>query len=207
MDALPASAGQLSSRPLGVSPFPQWAYSSKGEPMSMGNSPDPAEVLSKFQSAPSELEALLSDVPLSRLKLEAHAGGWTIAGVVHHIADGDDLWKACILAGLGDAVPVFSLEWYWSLPQDKWSQWWHYARRPIADSLAMFRANRNITATMLAGTPHWWAREVAIKSRGGELETETLLGVVESQANHAMQHVEEIRRALAPPPSGEVRAA
>jgi len=172
--------------------------------MSMGHSPDPAEILSKFQSAPLELEALLSDVPLSRLELKAHTGGWTIAEVVHHITDGDDLWKACIIAGLGDAVPVFSLEWYWSLPQDKWSQWWHYAWRPIADSLAMFRANRSITAAMLSGTPHWWAREVAIRSRSGELEMETLLDVVESQANHAMQHLEEIRRALPPPRSDDV---
>jgi uncharacterized damage-inducible protein DinB len=175
--------------------------------MSKGLSPDPVAVLSKFQAAPSELEALLSDVPSSRLELEAHSGGWTIAEVVHHITDGDDLWKACILAGLGDAVPVFSLEWYWSLPQDKWSQWWHYPSRAIADSLAMFRANRSITATMLARTPRWWAREVTIKSRNGGLETETLLDVVESQANHAMQHVEEIRKSLTRPPSDAVRAA
>ena len=175
--------------------------------MSKGISLDPAEVLFKFQAAPSELEALLSHLPPSRLELEAHPGGWTIAKVAHHLTDGDDLWKACILAGFGDAVPVFSLEWYWSLPQDKWSEWWHYPSRAIADSLAMFRANRSITATILAKTPRWWAREVTIKLRNGELETQTVLDVVESQANHATQHIEDIRRALAPPPSDEVRAA
>ena len=171
--------------------------------MPKGNSQHPEEVLSKFQAAPSELEALLSDVPPSRLELKAHPGGWSIAEVVHHITDGDDLWKACILAGLGDAVPVFSLEWYWSLPQDKWSERWHYSSRAIADSLAMFRANRSITATMLARTPRWWAREVTIKSSNGGLETETILDVVESQADHAMQHVEEIRKSLAPAPGDE----
>jgi hypothetical protein len=175
--------------------------------MSNAISPDPAEVLSKFQAAPSELEALLSDVQPSRLELEGHPGGWTIAEVVHHIADGDDLWRACILAGLGDAVPVFSLEWYWSLPQDKWSQWWHYASRALADSLAMFRANRSITAAVLANTPRWWEREVNIKLKNGGLETQSVLDVVESQADHAMQHIEEIRKALAPPPGNEVRAA
>ena len=161
--------------------------------------PDPSEVLSKFQSAPSELETLLSDVHPGRLDLEAHPGGWTLAEVVHHVADGDDLWKACILAGLGDAVPVFSLEWYWSLPQDTWSIRWHYASRAVADSLALFRANRSITSAVLARTPGWWAREVALKSRNGELEMVTLLELVESQADHAMQHVDEIRNALADP--------
>jgi len=172
--------------------------------MSNGTSPDAAEVLSKFELAPHHLEALLSDVPASRLEVEAHPGGWTIAEVVHHIADGDALWKACILAGLGEADPVFSLEWYWSLPQEEWSRCWHYADRAIAASLAMFRANRSITAAILASTPCWWERQVIIKSRSGELEPTSLLEVVESQANHAMQHVEEIRKALAPPPSGEI---
>jgi hypothetical protein len=175
--------------------------------MSQAIAPDPAEVLARFQAAPAELEALLSDAPPGRLELAAHPGGWTIAGVAHHIADGDDLWKACILAGLGDAVPVFSLEWYWSLPQDKWSQRWRYAGRAVADSLAMFRANRSITATLLAMTPRWWTREVAIRWKNGELETTVLLDVVESQADHAMQHIEEIREALARPTGDEVRAA
>jgi hypothetical protein len=175
--------------------------------MSKGISPDPAKVLSKFQAAPSELEALLSDLPASQLQVEVHPGGWTIAEVVHHITDGDDLWKACVLAGLGEAVPVFSLEWYWSLPQDKWSEWWHYASRAIPDSLAMFRANRSITATILSRTPRWWTRQVTIKSGNDELETQTVLDVVESQADHAMQHIEEVRKALAPPPGDEVRAA
>jgi hypothetical protein len=34
-----------------------------------------------------------------------------------------------------------------------------------------------------------------------------LLDVVESQADHAMQHIEEIREALARPTGDEVRAA
>jgi hypothetical protein len=170
---------------------------SKGEPMPKEISPDPAAVLARFQEAPCELEALLADAPRGRLELAAYPGGWTIAEIAHHIADGDDLWKACIFAGLGDAAPVFSLEWYWSLPQDQWAQRWRYAGRAIADSLALFRANRSITATMLAGTPRWWEREVTIQFGDGELETQTVLDVVESQADHAMQHIEDIRRALA----------
>jgi len=171
--------------------------------MSAAGSSDPAEVLTRFKAAPSELEALLADLPASKLQTEAHPGGWTLAQVIHHIADGDDLWKACILSGLGEASPVFSLEWYWSLPQDQWSQSWLYASRPIADSMALFRANRSITATILAGTARWWERQVAIRSRGGALETTTLLEVVEDQADHALQHIEEIRQALTPPPADQ----
>jgi uncharacterized damage-inducible protein DinB len=171
--------------------------------MSKASSPDPTEVLARFKAAPSELEALLADLPAGRLQTEAHPGGWTLAQVAHHIADGDGLWKTCILAALGEAAPVFSLEWYWSLSQDQWSRSWHYASRPIADSLALFRANRSISATILARTARWWERQVTIKSRSGELETTTLLDVVGDQADHALQHVEEIRQALAPPPGDQ----
>lgn len=167
--------------------------------MSKARSPDPDEVLVRYKAAPFKLEALVGDLPASQLQSEAHPGGWTIAQVIHHIADGDDLWKACILAGLGEAVPVFGLEWYWSFPQDQWSQSWHYASRPIADSLAMFRANRGITSAILARTARWWERQVTIRSRSGELETASLLDVVGGQADHAMQHVEEIRQALTAP--------
>jgi hypothetical protein len=160
---------------------------------------DPAHVLARFEAATAELEALLAPLPVSRLQTEVHPAGWTLAQVIHHIADGDDLRKACILAGLGEAAPAFGLEWYWSVPQDRWSQSWHYADRPIADSLALLRANRSITATLLAMTARWWERQVAIRSRSGELETTTLLDVVASQADHALQHIDEIRQALTLP--------
>jgi hypothetical protein len=170
-------------------------------------SSDPAQVLSKYLAAPSQLEAVLSSVAPGKLKLEAHPDGWTIAELAHHITDGDALWKACIFAGLGEATPVFSLEWYWSLPQDKWSQCWHYADRDISDSVAMFRANRSITATTLSRIPSWWERQVAILSRDRAVERHTILDVVESQANHAIQHIEEIKQALARSPTDDKRAA
>ena len=171
--------------------------------MSAVGSPDPAQVLARFEAAPAELEALLSDLPASRLQTQAHPGGWTLAQVIHHIADGDDLWKAFILAGLGETAPVFGLEWYWCVPQDRWSQSWRYAARPIDDSLALFRANRSITTTLLATTARWWERQVAIRSTSGALETTTPLDVVGGQADHALQHIDEIRQALTLPPADQ----
>jgi len=49
--------------------------------MSKRISLDPAEILSKFRVAPSELEAVLSDAPASRLEVEAHPGG----GLSRHV--------------------------------------------------------------------------------------------------------------------------
>ena len=165
------------------------------------------DVLSKYRAAPGELAAALTNVTPDQLEAEAHPGGWTIRELVHHITDGDDLWKACILAGLGEATPEFTLQWYWSLPQDKWSQWWLYGDRAVGDSLDMFRANRSIVAATLSRTTNWPARTVKIRSRDGTLKTETLLEVVRSQADHAMQHIEEIKQALAESREDDGRAA
>ena len=46
-----------------------------------------------------------------------------------------------------------------------------------------------------------------MKSSDGELEAISLLEVVESQADHVMEHFEEIRRAPGPPSDGGLRAA
>jgi uncharacterized damage-inducible protein DinB len=157
---------------------------------------DPARILSRYRAAPSLLAAALEHVRPRQLQVDVYTKGWTVADVVHHIADGDALWKQCILAGLGEAVPVFSIDWYWSLPQDSWSRRWLYRDRSIADSLALFRANRSITSAALAGTPDWWARPVRIRWEDGGVEDQTILEVVLSQADHALQHVGEISNAL-----------
>jgi hypothetical protein len=54
-------------------------------------------------------------------------GGWTIRQIVHHLVDGDDLWKDCIKAALGNPQGIFTLQWYWGVTQDVWADKWHYA--------------------------------------------------------------------------------
>ena len=54
------------------------------------------KVLELFKQGPCILEnalASLSDIELDYAPLN---GGWTIRQIIHHIADGDDLWKTGI---------------------------------------------------------------------------------------------------------------
>jgi len=46
-------------------------------------------------------------------------GAWTIRQIVHHVAGGDDLWKAAIKAAIGNSRGLFSYCWYWDKPQDE----------------------------------------------------------------------------------------
>jgi hypothetical protein len=38
------------------------------------------------------------------------------------VVDGDDIWKPCIKAALGNSDGLFSLQWYWEKPQTEWAQ-------------------------------------------------------------------------------------
>jgi hypothetical protein len=62
---------------------------------------------------------------------------------VHHITDGDDLWKTFIKQAISNLGSEFSLEWYWQMPQVDWAGEWTYEDRPIEPYLALLRANRN----------------------------------------------------------------
>jgi len=41
--------------------------------------------------------------------------------IVHHIADGDDLWKTYIKIALGNEQAEFTLAWYLAFPQTEWA--------------------------------------------------------------------------------------
>ena len=86
-----------------------------------------------------------------------------IRQLVHHVVDGDDIWKLCIKAALGNSEGVFSLQWYWEVEQDTWVERWDYAGRAIEPSLALFRANRRHIVHLMERNPDGWERHVRIQ--------------------------------------------
>ena len=89
------------------------------------------EILSFYADGPVLLEQALSGLPPFALDLPAERGGWTIRQIIHHITDGDDIWKGFIKRAIGSQAGEFTLDWYWQIPQDEWASHWAYARRAI----------------------------------------------------------------------------
>lgn len=110
---------------------------------------------------------------------------------MHHVVDGDDIWKIGIKAALGTEEGEFSLEWYWRLPQDTWADRWAYAYRPLDVSLALFRATRAHVAQLLEHVPDAWSREISVLTPQGA-ERVSVRSVVQMQADHVDHHVERI---------------
>ncbi len=165
-------------------------------------SPDMNKLLAAYAHGPEVLREALATLDNEALDLAPPDGGWTIRKIVHHLADGDDLWKTCILAALGQGGEqggaaeraVFALQWYWDRPQDEWVELWAYSQRAIEPSLALLEANRRRTVQLLCHTPNPLARCITVRWPGGREQEVTVAWVVEMQTQHVAGHIEDILR-------------
>lgn len=156
----------------------------------------PSEILALYAEAPTLLDSALSGLGETDLDLALSADSWSIRQIVHHLADGDDIWKICIKAALGNSDGEFTLQWYWEKPQMEWSTNWKYASRGIESSLALLRTNRRHTVELVQQTPDAWERAIGLKRPDGQKERITVGWIIEMQARHVVEHIKDIQAIL-----------
>jgi len=145
---------------------------------------------------PAILERALKGLKEADLDTAPSKGGWTIRQIVHHIVDGDDIWKICIKQALGNDRSEFSLDWYRAFPQDTWADRWAYAQRPVDISLAMLKAIRDHVIQLLEHVPDGWDKTVRFREPNGDIEIVPVGFIIEMQANHVMHHLQQIESIL-----------
>ena len=153
---------------------------------------DKDSVLARYMEGSELLERALAGIQDSDLDAPPPQGGWTIRQIVHHLADGDDLWKGCIKMALGNEQVEFSLDWYRTLQQEVWADRWAYANRSIDTSLALLRAIRCHVLQLVEQVPDGWYRSVGFQKPNGETERVPVGAVVEMQADHVEHHLKQI---------------
>lgn len=151
------------------------------------------EILESFRQGPSILENALSGLTESELDYLPSNGGWTIRQIVHHISDGDDLWKIAIKMALGNEQAQFTLNWYQAFPQIEWSKFWSYENRPIDVSLSLLRANRDHILQLLDHVTGGWIKSVQFLNSNGEIEAVPVGFVIQMQTDHVVHHVRRIK--------------
>lgn len=154
---------------------------------------DQTSVLARYIEGPPLLERVLAGIQDATLDAPPSHGGWTIRQIVHHVVDGDDLWKTCVKMALGNEQAEFSLEWYQTQPQEVWADSWAYADRSLDASLALLKANRGHIHQLLGQRPDGWLRSVGFRKANGETARVSVGAVVEMQASHLEHHVKQIR--------------
>lgn len=154
---------------------------------------DTQTLLAQYANGPSLLDSALAGLCETDLDLALSADSWTIRQIVHHIVDGDDIWKTCIKTALGNGDALFSLKWYTVKSQMEWSESWAYPRRGLASSLALYRANRRHIVDLLEHIPGACEKSVRLERPGREEIRITVFDVVELHVDHLAEHIESIQ--------------
>jgi uncharacterized damage-inducible protein DinB len=77
-------------------------------------------ILARYAAGPDLLQNAIGHLESAQLDLTLTPESWSIRQLIHHVADGDYLWKEFLLRAAGDPEREFNLEWYLCLPQDEW---------------------------------------------------------------------------------------
>ncbi len=153
-------------------------------------------VMARFREGPALLEDAVMNLTDADLDATPSGGGWTIRQIVHHLADGDDIWKLGIKMAMGDEEAEFSLGWYRGMSQEAWGHRWAYDRRSLGASLSLLRASRAHVLQLLESVPEAWDRAVVVRKPDGKMERVPVGFVVQMQADHVLHHLERIRGIL-----------
>jgi len=152
-------------------------------------------IVARYADGPVHVEAAIAGLSEGELDIAQSDDAWTIRQIVHHIVDGDDIWKVFIKRAIGNPGGKFDLQWYWAMPQDEWVKSWAYASREIEPSLALFHASRGHIVQLLESMPAAWERSLVVRWPNGEEQKVSVAWVVEMQAQHVPGHLDDIRRA------------
>ncbi len=153
----------------------------------------PESLLNEYADGPARLEAALRGISDSGLDLSLAENAWSIRQIVHHIADGDDLWKTCITAALGNSDGLFTLQWYWDKSQMEWSASWSYACRSVESSLTLLDANRHHIIELLECVPDALERSIRLQPPHGTEVRISVREVLEMQVQHMEGHTQDIQ--------------
>ena len=153
-------------------------------------------VIARYMEGPALLRCTLSNLNETDFDTSPTKGGWTVRQIVHHLADGDDLWKICIKQALGNEQSEFSLDWYRAETQDTWADRWAYMQRSVDISLSLLEATRNHVFQLLEHVPDGWNKSVEFREPNGEIIRVSVGFVIEMQADHVEHHVKQIESIL-----------
>jgi len=154
---------------------------------------DAQTILVQYANGPSLLDSALAGLSETDLDLTPSTDSWSIRQIVHHIVDGDDIWKTCIKTALGNSDALFSLQWYTVKSQMEWSENWAYPRRGLVSSLALYRANRGHIVDLIEHIPGALEKSVRLDRPGREEIRITVFDVVELHVDHLAEHIESIK--------------
>ncbi|MGD8456077.1 MAG: DinB family protein [Anaerolineales bacterium] len=157
---------------------------------------DSKEIITKYTDDPRRLEAAVAGLSENDLNASLSGDSWSIRQIVHHLADGDEIWRIFLKQAIGNPGSIFSLEWYGQFLQDEWVKLWAYGEREIDASLALYRAGRHHIVQLLECIPEAWGKCLHVRWPNGEEQEVSVGWVVDMQCHHLDGHLDDIHKIL-----------
>jgi hypothetical protein len=152
------------------------------------------ELINKYGEGFSEVESALTDFPPDKLTAKPFPGKWSVAEIVHHLADSEMTSALRLRKLLCENFPVI-----YGYDQDSYAESLRYNERELAPALDAFRGARATSLQILQSlSEEDWQRE-GWHTEHGRYSIEKWL---EIYAAHAHGHAQQIRRLSAALKSG-----
>jgi hypothetical protein len=153
---------------------------------SLVGSDDPVSVL---EDTPLRLQRLLSGVPPKITSRRPQPEKWSISEILAHLADGELVFAHRLRMVLGGTRSPLT-----PYDQERWADAFRYDTCPLADSLALFSTVRRANLALVARVPR---ESLALTGTHEEWGTETVASLLQIEAGHDRNHLEQIERILA----------
>lgn len=147
----------------------------------------PEEIVSSLQTTFHQLEELLRQMPASALRLSLAPGKWSIAEIVGHLYDTEEVWGGRIAKVCTETKPF--LPGYDPEAYVRERRYSHYTLAQMQDLLLAYRQKREQTLALLAGDV--WNR-VGIHAEEGEMRVQVLAEILAVHEQHHLQQIEQI---------------
>lgn len=148
------------------------------------------EPLAVQAATAKRLAQLVEGVSMSELRRRPAPGKWSITEILAHLADSEIVlsWRMrVVICQNGVAMQASD--------QDVWSQTLNYAGKNPNVSLETFRLLRENNLRMLEALPENLWENYGMHSERGK---ETLAQIVRMYAGHDLNHLQQIKKILAP---------
>ena len=150
------------------------------------------EMMAQMEKTPDEFVALIRGQNEAILAKRPDGKNWAAKEIICHMRDTDELFMSQFQTILTIDEPKFS-----PTDADRWAEDRQYLRNDVQEALAAFRRRRGENLKILRGLkPEQWERAGIHATRGRE----TLRNWVTLMANHDINHLDQLKRALAGQP-------
>lgn len=146
---------------------------------------DPISILGAMPNWVAEIAGRIAP---ERLHQPEQEGKWSVADVIHHLADSDVVWSVRLRRVLAEDRP--QLDGY---DQDLWASQLRYSSRPVGPSVELFGAARRMTLNLIAAASSDDLDRVGLHGERGE---ESIADMIRLYAGHDVAHRNQIERIL-----------